>query len=255
MRMPSRFAPLAALVTLLSSSILANSAAQAAVDPAAQAELDKQRQDRFEEIYRTNFWTDGDSVSGPGSNMGATERFRAGLPQVLRDYGIGSILDAACGDFFWMREVPMDNIAYEGWDISPGVIQSDVERYSGAGLGWSRRFYVGDIVTSPIPAVDLVIARDVLVHMSNRNIKRAINNIKASGSRYLLTTTFLVCDRAENLDIQDSDHRPIDLRIAPFHLPEPLTSISEQYDMERDICRNKVASLWDLSQVPYQNID
>src|SRR5579859_3324001 len=65
----------------------------------------------FTAIYRLNYWNEGKpaetSISGPGSNLDATTRARDALLQVIAEFGVRSLLDAPCGDLFWMRHVPL----------------------------------------------------------------------------------------------------------------------------------------------------
>ena len=71
-----------------------------------------------------------------------------------------------------------------------------------------------------LPAADLVLCRDCLPHFSLRDARRALENIVASGSTFLLTTTFT--DRQANQDIRTGDFRALNLERAPFALPSPL---------------------------------
>ena len=61
----------------------------------------------FTTIYRQNVWGSRESVSGNGSTLASTEVFRAEFAALLTTLGIRSILDAPCGDFNWMRLVPL----------------------------------------------------------------------------------------------------------------------------------------------------
>jgi hypothetical protein len=59
------------------------------------------QKDRFREIYRTRFWAPGgESVSGPGSSLAETEAIRTAIPGIMTTFGIASLLDLPCGDFW-----------------------------------------------------------------------------------------------------------------------------------------------------------
>ena len=77
-----------------------------------------------------------------------------------------------------------------------------------------------------IPKTDLILVRDLLVHLSYNNIEKALEQIKKSGSKYLLTTSFPKWPR--NFDIPDGMWRPINLEQQPFLMKEPLEIISEE---------------------------
>ena len=54
----------------------------------------------FSQIYEKKSWGDGESVSGPGSDLDQTAAIREALPKLLREIGARSMVDAPCGDFF-----------------------------------------------------------------------------------------------------------------------------------------------------------
>ena len=214
-------------------------------EPPSKALSDEARRATFNRFYDDNFWGDATSRSGPGSRVEATVAIRAGLTQLLPALSIKSMLDAACGDFWWMKEVPMEGIDYLGWDISEGAIQFDNDHYASD----SRQFVLADILNDDLPQVDLVFARDVLVHMSTDNVKKALRRIKASGSKYLITTHFQDCALTSNFDIEDGDHRPMDLTLAPFDLPQPRWVVVEE-NIPNYFCRQKTMGLWEIANLP-----
>lgn len=176
---------------------------------------------RFEAIHQTNAWQGRESVSGVGSDLGATESIRRELPLLFRELRIRSILDAPCGDFHWMKELDLAGIDYTGMDLVPAIIEAVQNEHSRTGV----RFIVGDITTGPLPTVDLILCRDGLVHLSNRLGIRAIENFRKSKSKYLLATTFPEVD--QNRDIPTGSWRPINLELPPFNLGKPQQLIED----------------------------
>lgn len=73
------------------------------------------------------------------------------------------------------------------------MIEENRRRYEEPG----RKFIVLDITDDEISTVDLILCRDCLVHFSFREISSALENIKTSGSTYVLTTTFSRRDENE----------------------------------------------------------
>ena len=61
----------------------------------------------FTSVFDRNFWADpeGETFSGPGSSLKQTATMRSKLPTLFQELGINSILDAACGDLNWMKEL------------------------------------------------------------------------------------------------------------------------------------------------------
>jgi hypothetical protein len=160
--------------------------------------------DVFDEIYRRNHWGSSESLSGTGSDQRQTARIVAELPGLLRRHGVESMLDVPCGDFNWMSRVDLAGVDYTGGDIVADLVESNNERYAGAGVRFRRL----DLLSDPLPQVDLVFCRDCLVHFSLADVRRALANVASSGAKFLLTTTFPAHPRNRSL----AGTRP---RIAP----------------------------------------
>jgi SAM-dependent methyltransferase len=198
----------------------------------------------FTRIYQTRHWGGAaQPASGPGSTLEATAAIRAALPELLQKYEIKSILDIPCGDFSWMQHVDLQGIDYTGGDIVMPLIAELQARYEQE----NRRFRVLDLCTDPLPKVDLVIVRDCWVHLSNEAIGRAIANIRSSGSRYLLVTTFR--RQTRNQDILTGEWRPVSLEHAPWHWPAPLQVLDEQSTEADGRYRDKCLGLWAVADV------
>jgi len=72
---------------------------------------------RFTAIYESHFWVDDQSRSGGGSNLYATEKIREAIPGLFLKFGVRSVLDIPCGDFFWFKEMKLELDSYIGGDI------------------------------------------------------------------------------------------------------------------------------------------
>jgi len=202
---------------------------------------------RFQRIFDENAWGNNESISGEGSNLERTKVVRAKLPALLARHGVRSILDAPCGDFYWMKEVDLTGIDYTGADIVPEIIARDVEWYAGP----RRRFVLCDLVSDPLPKADLILCRDCLVHLPYAETRRAIENFKRSGAVWLLTTTF-TGDRT-NHDIEIGDWRAINLERAPYGFPAPVDVINEESDEVDEALGafpDKSLALWRLGDLP-----
>lgn len=204
--------------------------------------------ENFSAIYENNAWGSSESVSGPGSTSRHTQVIRQALPVLLRDLGVRTLLDIPCGDFNWMKEVPLEIARYVGADIVPDLVALNTKRF-GKREPMSVDFLELDITTDRLPTVDLILCRDCLVHLCYEDIWRAINNIRRSKSQYLLTTTFTQLDM--NTDIVSGAWRPVNLQLPPFAFPAPVRILSEcRTAAEGEGYPDKSLGLWRIADIP-----
>lgn len=197
----------------------------------------------FTEIYKNNGFGGKDSISGPGSDYRETEEISRALPLLIKEYQLSTILDIPCGDFHWMRRVDLSDITYAGADIVEELIQINESMYHTERMHFKKL----NILVDDLPQSDLILCRDCLVHFSDADIKYALDNICASKSRYLLTTTFT--DRKSNTPIPTGLWRPLNLQAAPFFLPPPLAIINEKCSESAGYYSDKSLALWKLSDI------
>ncbi len=198
----------------------------------------------FRYAYHHNLWGDPQSVSGPGSNREQTARLRAELPGLLRALGIARLLDVPCGDGGWMAEMHLGGIGYVGGDLLPELVEENRRRQVGSGRG----FRVLDLTSSELPAADLLLCRDCLVHLSLADAARALGNIRRARITYLLTTTFP--EEPTNLDIVTGDWRPLNLQRPPFNFPPPLRLLNEGCTEGGGRFADKSLGLWRCADLP-----
>jgi SAM-dependent methyltransferase len=194
------------------------------------------RDDVFRSIYANNHWKDLESASGPGSSLKKTSRIRESIPAIIRKYEIKTMLDIPCGDFNWMKTVELGNVKYTGLDIVPEIISKNNEQFASP----LRSFVVADLVKSQLEKVDLIFCRDCFVHLSYQDIMDALQNIKRSNSKFLLTTTFTEHD---NFNIVTGNWRPVNLQKKPFILVSPIEIFSEGEEGDN---RDKAMALWKI---------
>lgn len=204
------------------------------------------RKEKFSEIYRQNFWSSAESLSGEGSEVSYTERLRQWLPTAVSEYDIKTIVDAPCGDFNWMKLVLPDlNVQYFGLDIVDSVVERNNALYGTDGV----QFLSSDVCRDQIPDCDLLIARDFLFHLSFDDINQFLKNISQSNYKYLLTTTHLVKDTFSNVDIPTGDFRVLDVFRAPFHF-DPARVLARVDDYPMGHYRPRQMILLKKSDVP-----
>jgi hypothetical protein len=176
---------------------------------------------KFTAMYESHFWVDDESRSGGGSNLYATEKIREAIPGLFLKYGIRSVLDIPCGDFFWFKEMRLDLDSYVGGDIVVPLIASVAERYTSP----TRSFRVMDLTKDVLPDCDLILVRDCFIHLSFESIFAALRNIRQSKIRYLLTTHHSYVEA--NVDIETGSWRALNLCAPPFNFPPALELIDD----------------------------
>lgn len=202
----------------------------------------------FTDIYnsRRNNIGKKESISGPGSDLYQTSMIRREIPNIIKEVGAKIMLDAPCGDFYWMRRTNLDIDKYIGIDIVPELIIQNQEKYGNE----YREFMIANITIDDLPQADIVLCRDCLVHLPFPDIISAIKNFKKSGSRYLLTTTFTdVNINIRNKDTIIGGWRPINLELYPFNLPKPIKVIRETRGNIRGVPYDKSLGLWKLEDI------
>ena len=175
----------------------------------------------FSDYYRSNQWGDDETVSGVGSRLNSTVNLRAKLPSLFEQFEIKSILDAPCGDHNWFSHVERGDIKYLGVDIVPELVAQNRQRYRNQ----STDFIHLDITRDRLPAADLMICRDLLAHLSFKDIGRIFENILSSDIKYLLITHHHEC--TGNNDAYSGGYRPLNLELFPFDFPEALLAIDD----------------------------
>jgi hypothetical protein len=179
----------------------------------------------------------GGSWDGPGASVNCTEGLREELPRLLYDLGVQTMLDAACGDWNWMQMINLHGIHYTGWDVDPGRIRKCAERAGQVTLERGPylappRFVVNNMLTvEVVPHFDLILCRDFLGHLTNDYISGVLDKFQASGSQWLLATTYPESDNEftynpDNYVWLGYMEHPVNLEEPPFSLRK-LQSIQE----------------------------
>lgn len=196
----------------------------------------------FSSYYNKNYWRDKESISGGGSTIEGTKVLREKLEKLFTKYNIKSMADIPCGDYNWMQYVKKTDVDYIGADIVPEMIEKDNNLYKDD----HTNFIKLDITKNEIPKVDLILVRDCFVHLSYENIINALNQIKQSESKYLLTTSFMKWPR--NFDIPDGMWRPINLEKSPFKMDKPLEILVEESE-KSDTFSDKSLFLYSIDEM------
>ena len=203
---------------------------------------------RFNLIYKTNFWSSNESVSGYGSELKNTINIEKEIINIIKKYQIKSILDAPCGDFNWVKNILNKELSYIGGDIVQEIIDNNIRKFKRNNI----KFIKLDITDENLPDSDLMICRDCLIHLSFQSIKLFFENFRESNINYLLLTTYKMKDTTkeiDNLDIPDGEYREIDLSKPPFSLPKPLEEILDKEEFNKNSGFNCYLNLYTKNQI------
>ena len=195
----------------------------------------------FNRIYTNGTWgkdVAGKGTSGTGSTLEITTEYRAYLEDFLKTHDVRSVVDAGCGDWRFSSAVDWGDASYLGVDIASEVIAAVRNEHEGGKI----RFQVGDI-TDELPAADLLIAKDVLQHLSNTLVRKFIrNNLRTGKYKWAILTN----DRGtENHDVESGGYRAIDLAAPPFEV-RGLVDLPITFGDET----SKITSLLDFTRQP-----
>ena len=197
----------------------------------------------FSRIYRGNLWNGRESRSGPGSGMAPTRHVASWIEQVCDELAVGSVLDIGCGDSLWMPRLP----GYLGIDVAPEAVERARSFHPG------RAYEVHDARLDVPRGFALVIARDVIQHLSFADGLALLANVQRSGARWLIASTYTGPSERHgdpvNVDIRTGDCYSPDLTAPPFRMPQPWKRTPDGWDYEtgaevRD--RSKWLGLWKL---------
>lgn len=192
----------------------------------------------FDTIYREDRWAGDDSRSGPGSGVIATRRIATAIPFLIDLLGVRSVVDATCGDGRWFPDLPRD-VTYTGCDVSREAVELARRNRPG------RVFLINDLRTN-CPQTDLVVLRDALQHLPLADGVVALAQVRESGSRWLLASTYI---GGENVDVPAGGAYSPDLERAPFWMDPPALLIPDGFtyhDPHEIRDGRKMLGLWSL---------
>lgn len=183
-----------------------------------------------------------ESRSGKGSDMAQTSELRDHLPNALEHLEVESILDLPCGDMHWMQTLDLSGYRYIGADIVPDLIEHNRNNHP------NLRFDVLDICADKLPKVDLMLSRDLFVHLSFHDIGLALANVRNSQIAYLACTTLpgITSDQ----DKLTGNHRQLNMSIAPMEFGEPLIALADGTRHDESGVPEKFLGIWRVANLP-----
>jgi hypothetical protein len=170
-------------------------------------------------------WTASGTVCGWGSEIEHTVNIREDLLKIIQSYDIKTVNDAGCGDLNWISTIDLSEVDYLGYDLIPREL-------------WNKQLKCEqlDITNELMRPSDLIICRDVFIHLPNDLITKSLQLFRKS-AKYLLSTTFIGADNTERIESPSITYNKLDLSQSPFDLGDPLLLIEEDFE-------NKFSCLW-----------
>lgn len=176
------------------------------------------RREVFNSIYAHDVWN-SESGSGPGSEAIATKKVAIAISALSTELKLSSVLNLGCGADTWLPELP----GYVGVDISKLAIERATQTHP------DRHYVVLDGVTDELPVCDLVMVRDCIQHLSLREGLTLLNNVRTSGCKWVLASTFLA---GKNINIATGGAYSPDLEAPPFSQHNPVRYIQDGYSYD-----------------------
>ena len=175
----------------------------------------------FSKIYKEDLWHGG---SGAGSKLENIKEYVDILQKYIDKPEVKTVLDLGCGDWQFSKFLDLSSVSYLGVDVVESVIESNSTSYSASNI----KFISRDITTYEVPKADLIICKDVLQHLSNKDVVTILVKIITSSKFSLITNDFNP-DNTENKDIDNGDYRCLDLTLSPFYLDVVTVLESERF--------------------------
>jgi SAM-dependent methyltransferase len=173
----------------------------------------------FNIIYEKSIWGKG---SGGGSNFRNARPYCEYLQKFLTDYEIKSVIDYGCGDWRISEHINWGNIRYLGIDVVSSLIEHNTREHGKENI----KFMFANILDPGVflPPADLFILKDVLMHLSNENVIKILS-IAAQYPYVLITDDY----SNKNVDCQNGDTRPLDVRREPFYIKQAKVVLAYDY--------------------------
>ena len=164
----------------------------------------------FSKIYKEDLWHGG---SGAGSKLENVKEYVDILQKYIDKPEVKTVLDLGCGDWQFSKFLDLSSVSYLGVDVVESVVESNSTSYSASNI----KFISRDITTYEVPKADLIICKDVLQHLCNKDVVTILIKIITSSKFSLITNDFNP-ENTENKNIDNGDYRCLDLTLSPFYL-------------------------------------
>ena len=171
----------------------------------------------FTFIYKSGEWgvnENGEGFSGDGSTLESAETYMKVLTQFIEEHEIKSVVDLGCGDWTFSQHINWDHIDYTGVDVVKFLVEQNQEKFGAPNI----RFIHADGTNFELPEADLFICKDVMQHLSNRDVRALVKQLGKFKHCLITNDIDTSVDSKINPNIQSGACRCLDLTQAPFSL-------------------------------------
>jgi SAM-dependent methyltransferase len=183
----------------------------------------------FYNVYDQGKWGAASGASPFFSGVGSLPQATAAYETFVAAYfekhpEAKTLVDIGCGDFQVGSRILARisrPVGYIGCDIAANVVAYNAKNLARDGI----EFRVLDITREEPPAGDVIVIREVLQHLSNAHIEKALANLRRRYATAIITESVFVEPSAPNLDIvsgrwtRDRQRSGVYVDLPPFSLP------------------------------------
>lgn len=152
--------------------------------------------------------------SGPGSIAYYTADYRHFVERFIFMNQIKSVVDIGCGDWQFSRYIDYSGVTYHGYDVVDHIIEVNRQNYNLPGIN----FHVMPKIIKELEKADLLIIKDVLQHLPNKEIFQFLHEVIPKYRYALITNSYQKVSVAANTDISLGEFRVLDLTADPYNV-------------------------------------
>jgi hypothetical protein len=193
----------------------------------------------MEQVYEMKLWGNNNArfYSGEGSHQQTIVKpYIEAVSSFLNTFKTPiTVCDLGCGDFNVGKQLVQHAKKYVAVDIVENLIVYNQKAFKEENL----EFYCLDIAKDALPSGDCAIVRQVLQHLSNKEVQSVVH--KLAGFKYIVLTEHIPQGNfTPNKDIISGQgtrlkkQSGINLLAAPFHMKVKLEKELLAYDLEDD---------------------
>jgi hypothetical protein len=198
-------------------------------------------EEHFTRMAATGAWGSPETPCGPGSTLDACKGILERLPEWIRAHQIRSIADLGCGDFHWMSHLDLSGLQYDGYDVVRFLVGRNAVKHGRDNV----RFHHADLTEPIVLHADLVILKDVLIHLPTIPALEILGHVISNKPRFLASTTSPGWPVSNRACMRIGEFSPIDLEAEPFSLGAPVDAVDVPHRADTTIKR---FALWRLSE-------
>ena len=183
----------------------------------------------FSTIYEKGLWgkdASGRGTSGPGSTLSQGKAFVDFVQNFIDTHEINSVVDVGCGDWVLAQQIDWGDRDYLGIDVVASLIKRNQVAYGTDTIHFAQL----EGSKEPLPPGDLLICKDVFIHLPNASIQHILAEAKKFKYCIFVNDTLGNVNR----DIEVGGFHPLDLTQQPFNLvPAVINNYYSEYVLKQ----------------------